>query len=73
MLTSKLTSKAQTTIPQAVRTALGLRPGDELAYSIEKDGRAILTRFEQRSIADDPFATFSEWNGEADTKAYADL
>ena len=73
MLTSKLTSKAQTTIPQAVRTALGLRPGDALAYSIEKDGRAILTRFEQRPVSDDPFATFSEWASDADAQAYGDL
>jgi antitoxin PrlF len=27
MITSKITSKAQTTIPQPVRTALGLREG----------------------------------------------
>jgi antitoxin PrlF len=37
MITSRLTAKAQTTIPQAVRKVLGLRPGDELAYSIEGD------------------------------------
>ena len=43
MITSRLTSKAQTTIPQAVRAALGLRAGDELAYVIE-DGRVLLTR-----------------------------
>jgi antitoxin PrlF len=30
MITSRLTSKAQTTIPQAVRAALKLRGGDEL-------------------------------------------
>jgi len=29
MITSKLTSKAQTTIPQPVRAALQLREGDE--------------------------------------------
>ena len=40
MITSKLTSKAQTTIPQPVREALHLREGDELAYAIE-DGRVI--------------------------------
>ncbi len=69
MVTSKLTSKAQTTIPQAVRTALGLRAGDELAYIIE-DGRAVLLRFDARLAADDPFATFAEWNSAADAKAY---
>ncbi|WP_298173241.1 type II toxin-antitoxin system PrlF family antitoxin [Acidithiobacillus sp.] len=35
MITSKLTSKAQTTIPQPVRIALHLREGDEIVYRIE--------------------------------------
>lgn len=34
MIVSKLTSKAQTTIPQPVRAALGLEPGDEVVYEI---------------------------------------
>ena len=72
MITSKLTTKAQTTIPQAVRTALNLRAGDELAYAIE-DGRAVLTRFEERPAADDPFATFSEWSSDEDNVAYGGL
>ncbi|MBB3146939.1 MULTISPECIES: AbrB/MazE/SpoVT family DNA-binding domain-containing protein [Phyllobacterium] len=72
MITSKMTSKAQTTIPQAVRMALNLRPGDEIAYQIE-DGRVILMRTETGAHGDDPFATFSEWDSEADKKAYANL
>lgn len=73
MITSKLTRKAQTTIPQAVRHALRLREGDEIAYSIE-EGRVVLTRARAADQpADDPFATFSEWDGEPDRKAYADL
>ena len=43
MITSKITSKAQTTIPRAVREALRVRAGDELAYKIER-GRVIMTR-----------------------------
>ena len=43
MTTSKLTSKAQTTIPQPVRAALRLKDGDELAYEIEGN-RVILTK-----------------------------
>lgn len=69
MITSKITSKAQTTIPQPVRAALGLKPGDELAYEIQ-DGRVIITK-PARPPGDDPFATFTEWDGEADRKAYA--
>lgn len=69
---SKLATKAQKTITQAVRTALGLRPDDEIAYSIE-DGHAVLTRSDERQMVDDPFATFSEWNSAADAKANAKL
>ncbi len=71
MITSKLTSKAQTTIPQPVRTALHLKEGDEIAYSIEK-GRVILTKA-HAAMPDDPFATFSEWDSDADRKAYGKL
>jgi antitoxin PrlF len=72
MITSRLTAKAQTTIPQAVRRALGLKDGDELAYAIE-DGRVVLTRRIAVAPKDDPFATFTEWASEEDARAYADL
>lgn len=72
MITSKLTSKAQTTIPQPVRTALGLEVGDEVAYEI-KDGRVILTKVKAGAAEEDPFALFDEWDSEADRKAYAGL
>jgi antitoxin PrlF len=71
MITSKITSKAQTTIPRPVREALHVKDGDELAYKIES-GRVILTKATQ-TAADDPFATFTEWGSEHDSKAYADL
>ena len=71
MITSKLTSKGQTTIPAPVRTALRLKPGDQLVYSVEGD-RVLLTRSD-RGPVDDPFATFEEWSSEADRQAYADL
>jgi antitoxin PrlF len=59
MITSKITSKAQTTIPQPVRTALHVGEGDELAYRIEGD-HVILTKAKWEPT-DDPFATFHEW------------
>ena len=55
MITSKLTSKAQTTIPRPVRNALRLVEGDESAYIIDGD-RVILTKA-TREAADDTFAT----------------
>jgi antitoxin PrlF len=69
MITSKLTSKAQTTIPALVRTALGRKAGDELVYSVEGD-RVILGA---RGPVDDPFATFEEWSSDADQRAYGKL
>ena len=72
MITSKLTSKAQTTIPQPVRAALGLREGDEIAYEIVEQ-HVVITRASSRSQDDDPFGVFHEWHSEADRRAYADL
>jgi antitoxin PrlF len=71
VITSKLTSKAQATIPAPVRTALHLREGDELVYNVEGD-RVILRKADRGAI-DDPFVTFEEWASEADHQAYADL
>ena len=77
MITSKLTSKGRTTIPQAIRSALGLRPGDEIEYAIE-NGHVLLTKAEAGTSRrgkpfDDPFATFSEWDTFEDDRAFANL
>jgi antitoxin PrlF len=71
MITSKLTSKAQTTIPQSVRAALNLREGDEIVYEI-KSGKVTLRKAGGR-VVDDPFVAFDEWNSDADRQAYGDL
>jgi antitoxin PrlF len=71
MITSKLTSKAQTTIPQSVRNALKLKDGDVLAYVIEHD-RVILTRAGGAPV-EDPFGAFGEWDSDADHRAYDGL
>jgi antitoxin PrlF len=77
VITSKLTSKAQTTTPQPVRVALGVVEGDELAYTIE-DGRVVLTKAPPRRVrrgdpVEDPFATFWEWDSKEDEEDFADL
>ena len=73
MITSRLSSKAQTTIPHPVRTALGVAEGDELAYAIE-DGRVVLTKAPSRRVRKgDPFDAFTEWDSAADRRAYRDL
>jgi antitoxin PrlF len=69
MIQSRITSKAQTTIPVAVRKALGLKEGDLVTYRIE-EGQVVMTRAEPM---DDPFATFTEWDSAEDTEGYANL
>jgi antitoxin PrlF len=39
---SRMTSKGQITVPKAVRDALGVEPGDRLAFRIEDDGRVLV-------------------------------
>jgi antitoxin PrlF len=45
--------------------------GDEIVYQIE-GGRVILTKAPAAPV-DDPFATFREWDSEADRAGYAEL
>ena len=70
-ITRTLTSRARTTLPDAVRAALDLGVGDEIVYTVEI-GRVILTKAGSQP-AIDPFATFGEWAGDADRTAYGDL
>ena len=72
MIESRITSKAQTTIPRSVRTALGLQEGDRLVYIIEGD-RVILSRALSLDPFENPFATFTEWADELDCKAFDNL
>ena len=43
---STLTDRYQTTVPETVRRALGLKKRDKIHYSIRPDGEVILTRAE---------------------------
>ena len=72
MITSKLTTKAQTTIPQPVRRALKLQPGDDIGYEVRADGVVLLTRV-AAALDQDPFGAFDEWSSPEDEQAYARL
>ena len=67
-LTSRLTSKGQTTIPSEVRKSLELRDGDLLFYEIESDKLVRIRKLEKvdmqwsRAIE----STLSEWKGTED-------
>lgn len=70
MIHSRITAKAQTTIPRAVRQALGVGVGDDLAYEIDGDRVVLRRRPRQADQGDNPFALFTEWASEADCAAY---
>jgi antitoxin PrlF len=41
---STLTAKGQTTVPKAVRQALGIHAGDRIAFRVDRAGKVSLTR-----------------------------
>ena len=47
--TSKVTAKGQTTVPIAVRRALGIRSGDQIAYRLDESGVVCLVRHEAQT------------------------
>ncbi|HMR30271.1 MAG TPA: AbrB/MazE/SpoVT family DNA-binding domain-containing protein [Geminicoccaceae bacterium] len=68
---SRLSTKAQTVIPRAVREKLGLRPGDVIAF--EEQNGEVVVRAWREPVREDPFAVFHEWASPEDDEAYADL
>ena len=49
---STLTSRYQTTIPEAVRKVLGLKKHDKISYTIQSDGQVIISSLDHKK--DDP-------------------
>jgi len=75
MITSRLTAKAQTTIPKPVRDALRAGAGDLLVYRID-NGQVIVAKATPSppiEPGDNPFAVFHEWDSAADREDYSDL
>ena len=50
MLHSTVTSKGQTTIPEKIRKALRIKPGDKLEYAVEGDRATIRVHPGVRSL-----------------------
>ncbi|HEY6578662.1 MAG TPA: type II toxin-antitoxin system PrlF family antitoxin [Rhizomicrobium sp.] len=48
---STMTTKGQTTIPKDIRDSLGLKPKDQLHFTLLADG-AIIMRAKKRSVAE---------------------
>ena len=75
VITSKLTTKSQATIPEKIRKILGVMPGDSVAFEVNKSLKVLIRK---ANPIDFEFAkalegTLSEWSSKYDEEAYSDL
>lgn len=66
ILTMRITSKGQVTIPKAVRDTAGLYPGTDVEFVIE-DGKVIVRRSEGQPTAGEEFVAHLERAGRSYT------
>ena len=72
---AKITARGQTTIPQNIRAALYVAPGDLIAWEIGMHGAATVPRVQSmdagyiRAVG----GTLSEWASAGDEEAYREL
>lgn len=72
--TSKMTSKYQATIPEAVRKLLHLKSGDSVAFDIEgTDIRIRKARMTDIVFIQSLEGSLGEWNSAEDDEAYGEL
>lgn len=71
---SRVSSKGQVTLPKKVRQAIGVGPGDAVAYDVGK-GVVTLRRLEPIDLAFHVAveSTLAEWGSKEDDEAYGDL
>jgi len=74
MYVSRLSSKGQVTIPKEIREAIGLKPGDMVAYEVQ-NGVVTLTRVESFDAAFHAALsdTLDEWATPDDDEAFRGL
>jgi len=74
LLASKVTSKFQTTIPQAIRSAMGISQGDVVVFEIDED-RVFIKKLPPLDLdyLNAISGTLSEWTSPEDEEAYRDL
>lgn len=72
---AKITAKGQTTVPQDVRAALHVVPGDLIAWEVDAAGVATVRRVLPMDVEDLRAleGSLSEWTRPADEEAYRDL
>ena len=54
----RITTKGQVTIPKEIRDALGIEPGDEIAFEEVKSGYKIQKKEPTTADGDDPFEKY---------------
>lgn len=71
---SRVSSKGQVTLPKRVREAIGVGPGDAIAYDVA-EGVVTLRRLEPIDLAFHAGleSTLVEWGSKEDEEAYGDL
>ena len=75
LVSSKLTSKFQATVPKVVRETLSLTSKDQIVYEILEDNTVVVRK---ASPLDKAYLkgldhTLNEWNSDDDEKAYQNL
>ena len=75
---AKITAKGQTTIPQEVRAALSVVPGDLIAWEFHTEGNDGTVTVRRVNPVDIEYlraveGTLGEWAGAADEEAYRGL
>lgn len=75
LICSKLTSKYQATIPEKIRSILGIKAGDTVAFEINSNKQVVIRKLDPLDIefAKALEGTMSEWLSEYDEEAYRDL
>lgn len=74
MLSSKLSSKSQITLPRQLREKLGLKAGDRVVYVL-KGSKVVMRKASPIDTAylDAVASTLTEWNSPEDNEAFRDL
>jgi AbrB family looped-hinge helix DNA binding protein len=76
MITSKVTTKGQVTLPKAIRERLQVHAGDKLAYEPQVNGAVIIRKLQpfDREWHQALSGTLAEeWNSPEDEEAFRDL
>lgn len=67
-MANTLTVKGQVTIPKRVRDALGLKPGDRVAFEVDERGQVVVRRAGEAATESSKPDAFDRFVGSSDYK-----